>query len=76
MRKWYIPLTIAGIGGFGAFLLTEQGRAFSRWLRKYLQWNTDTLLEWNDAAEVELHRIQAALTALAESLEPHGELGH
>jgi hypothetical protein len=75
MRKWYVPLTIAGIGGLGAFLLSESGKRFLRWARQYLQWNSAGLLEWNETAEAELEHIQAALSTLAESLQPGGALG-
>jgi hypothetical protein len=32
-------------------------------------------LEWNESAQSELDRIQAALNRIAESLEPRTELG-
>lgn len=73
MRKWYVPLTVAGIGGLGAFLLTETGREFLRLLRQYMRWHSEGLQEWNEVAEQEMQRIQAALAALADSLEPRPE---
>jgi hypothetical protein len=76
MRKWYVPLTVAGIGGLGVFLLSESGRSVLRWLGRYVRWNSEGLLEWNDAAEAELSHLQEALTAIAESLQPRAEMGH
>ena len=26
MRRWYVPLTVLGLGSVGAFLLSERGR--------------------------------------------------
>lgn len=75
MRRWYVPLTVAGIGGLGAFLFSESGRKALRWIGQYVRWNSEGLLEWNDAAEDELQRIQEALGAIAESLQPRTELG-
>jgi hypothetical protein len=73
MRKWYVPLTVAGLGGLGAFLFSESGKEVLRALRLYLQWHTEGLPEWNEVAEQELQRIQEALASLAESLEPRPE---
>jgi hypothetical protein len=75
MRKWYVPLTIAGIGGLGVFLFTESGRRTLRWVGQYIRWNSEGFLEWNESAEAELQKIQDAVSALAEALQPRTELG-
>lgn len=75
MRKWFVPLTVAGIGGLGVFLFSESGRRVLRWAGQYVRWNSQGLLEWNEAAEAELGRLQEAVTAIAESLQPRTELG-
>ncbi len=75
MRKWYVPLTVAGLGGLGAFLFSESGRRALRWVGSYVGWHSQGLLEWNDSAEAELQHIQASLAALAESLQPRTEWG-
>ena len=75
MRKWYVPLTVAGIGGLGVFLLSDSGRRMLRWLGQYIRWSSEGLLEWNDAAEAELRRLQDAVTGIAESLQPRTEMG-
>ena len=73
MRKWYVPLTVAGIGGLGAFLFSESGREWLRLLRQYMRWHSKGLQEWNEVAEQELQRIQTALAALTDALEPRTE---
>ena len=75
MRRWYLPLTVIGLGGVGALLLSERGRIV---LQKILQgfWQSpDRLLDWNGSLENELDRIQAALDAIAENLNPRPEPG-
>lgn len=70
MRKnWYVPLLIAGIGGLGVYLMSERGRSGLRWLAQNLHRAPDRLLEWNEAAQRELDRIQTALNRVASSLE-------
>jgi hypothetical protein len=69
MRKWYVPLTLLGIGGLGYLFLTERGRTTLRWLGENLYRAPDRFLEWNEAAQRELDRIQTALNRVAESLE-------
>lgn len=76
MRKWYVPLTVAGLGGLGVFLFSDSGRRALRWIGQYIRWNSEGFLEWNEAAEAELQRIQEALSTLAETLQPRTELGH
>jgi hypothetical protein len=75
MRKWYVPLTVAGIGGLGALLFSEPGQRLLRWLGRYLEKNSESMLEWNETAEAELQRLQAALAALTDSLQPQAEPG-
>lgn len=75
MRKWYVPLTVAGIGGVGVFLFSESGRRTLRWIGQYLRWNSEGFLEWNEAADAELKKIQEAVSAIADTLQPRTELG-
>lgn len=69
MRKIYVPLTLVGLGGLGWLLLTDRGREVLRWITENLQRGPDRLLEWNEAAQRELDRIQTALNRVAESLQ-------
>ena len=70
MRKWYLPLTVAGIGGLGVFLFSEAGRKTLRWASRYVRWNSQGMLEWNEAAEAEMQRLQRALASITESVQP------
>ncbi len=75
MRRWYLPLTVLGLGSLGAFLLSEWGQAVLRNLMEKFEQAPDRLLEWNDSLQAELERIQAALDQIADSIEPRPELG-
>jgi hypothetical protein len=69
MRKIYVPLTLVGLGGLGWLLLTDRGRQVLCWVSENVQRGPDRLLEWNEAAQRELDRIQSALNRVAESLQ-------
>ena len=71
MRRWYVPLTVLGLGGVGAFLLRERGRSAVRGLVQSFREAPERWLEWNDSLDNELERIQTALNQIAESLDPH-----
>ena len=73
MRRWFVPLTVLGLGGVGAILLSERGRTVLRGLFEKFAQAPERLLELNDTLQAELDRIQAALDQIAESLEPHPE---
>ena len=76
MRKWLTTLAVLGIGGIGAFLLSDKGReVLRRWLAD-LRDSSEQWDQWNESVQLELERIQAALNQIAQSLEPHSELGH
>ncbi|MGA2688038.1 MAG: hypothetical protein ABSE85_08210 [Candidatus Korobacteraceae bacterium] len=76
MRRWYVPLTVLGLGGISAFLLSERGRTKLRAISKRFQQAPDRLLELNDSLQSDLDHIQAALDRIADSLDPHPEPGH
>jgi hypothetical protein len=69
MRKWYVPLTVLGLGGLGILFLTERGRASMRSMFENMSCAPETFQEWNEAAQRELDRIQTALNRVAEQLE-------
>ncbi len=73
MRKWYVPLAVLSVGGLGVLLFSDRGRRGMRWLAENfdsaLDTAPDTFLEWNEAAQRELDRVQSALNRVAESLE-------
>lgn len=69
MRRWYLPLTVIGVGGLGWLLLTDRGRHAMRWVVQHLHEAPERILEWNEAAQRELDRIQSALNRVSDSLE-------
>jgi hypothetical protein len=69
MRKWYVPLTLMGLGGLGVLCLTERGRKTLRWIFENVHRAPESFLEWNEAAQRELDRIQTALNRVADSLQ-------
>jgi len=75
MRRWYVPLTVLGLGGVSAFLLSERGRTALRAISHGFQRAPDRLLELNENLQSDLDRIQTALDRIADSLDPHPEAG-
>jgi hypothetical protein len=76
MRKWFVPLTVLGVGGIGAFFLTDKGKeTLRRWRAVFVdapqRWET-----WNENAQLEPERIQIALNQIKESLEPGSHASH
>ncbi len=69
MSKWYVPMTVVGLGGLGVLLFTDRGRKAMRWAMEQAVEAPFRLKEWNEAAQRELDRVQTALNQLAESLE-------
>jgi hypothetical protein len=68
MRRWYVPLTVLGLGSIGLVLLSERGRNAVRALFRDFDHATGRLLEWNDSLQDELDGIQVMLDGVAESL--------
>lgn len=73
MRKWYLPLTVLGLGGLGAALFTERGRKLVSSLFQRTSESPSKFIEWNETAQSELARIQKALDRIAEHLDPGHE---
>lgn len=69
MRKWTMPLTVLGLGGLGYLILSERGQQALRWVIENVHRGPDKFLEWNEAAQRELDRIQVALNRVAETLQ-------
>ena len=68
MRKWAVPLTVLGVGGVGALMLSPYGRNVIRWVFRRMEEAPEHIAKWNEAAQTELEKIQTALNELAESL--------
>lgn len=73
MRKWFLPMTVLGLGGLGAALLSERGRTLIKSLFEHSADAPAKLVEWNDSAQNELAKIQKALDRIAEHLDPSRE---
>lgn len=73
MRKWYLPLTVLGIGSLGAALFTERGRKLVGSVFEKTPTAPSKFIEWNETAQSELARIQEALDRIAEHLDPGHE---
>ncbi len=69
MRKMYVPLTVLGVAGVGVLFFSERGRQKLRWLAANFHRAPEALLEWNEAAQRELDRLQNAINKLADSIE-------
>ena len=72
MRRWYVPLTVLGLAGLGALVLTQRGRQALTWLAENLDQAPETLRQWNETTQRELERLRAAVNQLADSLESTG----
>jgi Tfp pilus assembly protein PilN len=69
MRRWFLPMTVMGIGGLGVLLFTDRGRRAMEWMLASAEDAPARLAEWNEAAQRELDRIQNALDRVAQSLD-------
>lgn len=69
MKKWYMPLAVLGLGSLGALLLSDRGRQALRWLAENFELHQDKILEWNEAAQRELDRLEEALDRIADHIE-------
>ena len=69
MRKWFLPLTVLGVGGIGALVFSERGRKAIGWVFDRMEEAPDRIAEWNESAQDELDRIQTALNQVAETLQ-------
>lgn len=68
MHRWYLPVAVFGLGSLSVLVLTERGREAVSWLGGQLERAPDRILDFNEAVQRELDRIQAALDQVARSL--------
>lgn len=69
MRKWFVPLTMLGLGSLGALLLSERGRRTVSWMFDRMDEAPDRIAEWNETVQSELEKIQQSLNDIAESIQ-------
>ena len=68
MRKWFVPITVLGLGGLGVLLGTEKGRETVRRVSQFVHEGPERLSGLNDAVERELASLQESVDAVAERL--------
>lgn len=68
MRKWYLPLTVLGLGSLGILVATERGRSVLRRVGRGLDRAPDQLRDWSEAFDDELAKIQTTIDSLNELL--------
>jgi len=68
VRRWTIPLTLAGLGGLGAMLFSSRGRKLIHSAAERTGTNSGREVAWNDSAQMELNRIQQELKELEHSI--------
>ncbi len=68
MRKWYLPLTVLGLGSLGVLVATERGRTMLRQVGRSLDRAPDQLRDWSEAFDDELTKIQGTIDSLNDLL--------
>jgi hypothetical protein len=69
MKKWILPLTVFGMGSLGVLALSDKGLEVIRWGVQRLTEAPGRFVEWNEAAQHELDRLQNAINEMAATLE-------
>jgi len=68
MSKWYLPLTVLGLGGLGVLFGTEKGREALSRAADFLDEFPDRYSDWAEQTEIEIANIQSAVDRIAQSL--------
>lgn len=68
MNKWYLPLTVLGLGGLGVLFGTERGREVVGRATNLLEEWPGMYADWQNAAEREIQDIQSAVDQIATKL--------
>jgi hypothetical protein len=70
MRRWYVPLTVLGLGGLGVLFGTERGRHALRRASDFFEDAPARLDQWNNTLEQEMASIQEAVDSIASAIAP------
>jgi hypothetical protein len=70
MRKWYVPLTVLGLGGLGVLFGTERGRTALRRASDLFEEAPERIAEWNNTIDQEMASIQEAVDSIASVIAP------
>jgi hypothetical protein len=65
MRKWYVPLTMLGLGGLGLLFVTERGQQA---VRSLLGLTDELENEFDPGVDRELAQIESALHEIEAQL--------
>jgi len=68
VKSWKMPVAMFGVGSVGALLLALRGKPVARWVRARFQEAPARFAEWNESAQQELARLEAALNDVAQSI--------
>ena len=68
MRKLYLPLSLLGVAGLAALVLSERGRESVRRVLDRWQDTPEPFRGWSDAAQREMEELQKALERLSDTL--------
>jgi len=72
MSRWYLPLTVLGLGSLGVLFGTDRGRRALERAADYLEDLPDDYSQWMDMTDREIADIQSAVNQIAASLQPAG----
>lgn len=68
MRKWYVPLTMLGLGGLGLLFVSERGQQAVRWLLDEFETGAEEFAGFHGGVDRELERIESALSEIEAEL--------
>jgi hypothetical protein len=68
MRKWFVPMTVLGLAGLGALILSPRGRRALARLVEALSAMPQAFLGWDEKTQRDLERLRAAVDQLSDSL--------
>ena len=69
MQRWYLPLTVLGVAGLAALVLSERGRESVRRFLDRWEDSPEPFQGWSDAAQREVEGLQEALERLSHTLQ-------
>ena len=69
MKTWILPLAVFGMGSLGVLALSDKGLEVIRWGVQRITEAPGRFVEWNEAAQNELDRLQKVLNEMAATLE-------
>ncbi len=68
MSRWYLPLTVLGLGSLGVLFGTDRGRRALERASDFLEGLPQEYSAWMNMTDREIAEIQSAVNQIAESL--------